>query len=154
MVFLSLALLSSQSMASHVEGEEAGPLTTKLLLLAEQLKNVPASEQAAVVDHMTEIALERNEVLAGQIESDPEAVLLHALETFLLHALPEAAQETEKLLQKSQAEADTLESRASKRIDETVDHVLKRILPMPNGQGDCGNTRTLAADASIRNMED
>ena len=93
MVFLSLALLSSQGMASHVEGEEAGPLTTKLLLLAEQLKNVPASEQAAVVDQITEIALERNDVLAGQIESDPEAFLLHALPEAALNQLPDGIQE-------------------------------------------------------------
>ncbi len=48
----------------------------------------------------------------------------------------EAAVDAEKLLQKSRAEADALESLASKRLDEAVDHVLKRILPMPNGQGD------------------
>ncbi len=45
----------------------------------------------------------------------------------------EAALDAEKLLQKSQAEADALESLAPKRLDEAVDHVLKRILPMPNG---------------------
>ena len=45
----------------------------------------------------------------------------------------EAALDAEKLLQQSRAEAAALESRASGRFDVAIDHVLKRILPMPIG---------------------
>lgn len=101
------------------------------------LKKIQSTEQE--IKERLRAAEEEAAAMLKRARSDAESLLADKREIAeerrnqrLAKIKSEAAMDAEKLLQKSRAEADAFESLASKRLDEAVDHVLQRILPMPS----------------------